>query len=333
MRTTFDKCQFSTCGLQSACPPSISSMWKEARWPDGKCRTLLAGARQWRRGALHSTGLRHRTLTYIFKHNGVHIAGLRRTKDNERKGLQSVRIAYFDPIGGASGDMAAACLIDAGADAQEIAGLLDTLGLPGFSVTAEKTVSWSFACTRFQVKMEHGGHQPRRTLRDITQIIGASGLPERTREHSIRVFHALADAEAHVHATTPEKIHFHEVGAVDSIVDIVAACLGLEMLGVQQVYVGPLPLSHGTVECEHGTIPIPGPAAAELLKDFRWRRVDVEGELVTPTAAALFNALGQDSTDMPMMRNTQTGFGVGQKDYGIPNVLRVMVGDAVADGQ
>lgn len=254
-----------------------------------------------------------------------------------------MRIAWFDPIGGASGDMIVASLVDAGAPFEEIRRGLEGLGLDGFTLEATRTVSHQIAACRFLVRTEeqshrhgahgghghaHAGHHPHRHLADIERIITSSTLSDCVRKNILAVFRALGEAEAKVHGTTVDRIHFHEVGAVDSIVDITAACLALELLGVEKLYVDPLPLSRGTVKCAHGEWPVPGPATTELLRGFRWRNTDIEGELVTPTAAAIFAALGCDSAGMPPYRLTATGYGAGTHDYGIPNVLRVCVGDS-----
>lgn len=263
-----------------------------------------------------------------------------------------MKIAFFDPIGGASGDMIVASLVDAGASVDEIRKGLEGLGLHGFSVEMARTVSHQIAASQFLVHtgMRHdraagqtghahshhpdddGGHHPHRNLADIERIISSGSLPPRVRQNAQAVFRALGEAEAKVHGTTVERIHFHEVGAVDSIVDITAACLALELLGVEKLYVGPLPLSRGTVKCAHGEWPVPGPATSELLRGFRWRNTDIEGELVTPTAAAIFAVLGDDSSRMPPFRLSATGYGAGANDYGIPNVLRVCLGDPVEPG-
>lgn len=250
-----------------------------------------------------------------------------------------MRVAYFDPIGGASGDMILASLVDAGLDVQKLQADLKKLGLEGYDVEAEKGVHRQIACTRFHVHVHHHhhhhdhehdsghGHQHGRHLAEIEQMIGGSELPEGVKENALKVFRLLGEAEAAVHGTTVEKIHFHEVGAVDSIVDIVGACLGFHMLGIERLYVGPLPLSRGTVKCAHGEWPVPGPATTKLLQGFRWRNTDIEGELVTPTAAAIFAALGEDSAALPPFTQSATGYGAGDSDFGVPNVLRVVMGD------
>ncbi len=254
-----------------------------------------------------------------------------------------MRIAWFEPIGGASGDMIVASLVDAGAPFEEIRRGLEGLGLEGFNTEVTRTISHQIAACRFLVRTEehshghddhgrhghaHSGHHPHRHLADIERIITSSTLSDRVRKNILSVFRALGEAEAKVHGTTVDRIHFHEVGAVDSIVDITAACLALELLGVEQLYVDPLPLSRGTVKCAHGEWPVPGPATTELLRGFRWRNTDIEGELVTPTAAAIFAALGRDSSGMPPYRLSATGYGAGTHDYGVPNVLRVCIGES-----
>lgn len=276
-----------------------------------------------------------------------------------------MRIAWFDPVGGASGDMIVASLLDAGLPRRYLEEQLDGLGLDGYHLEIFKTAPRQMASTRFIVhrdrspREDHHAHQPQkpehshshqnhqntpghqhrhsaasphshgRHLGDISEIINKSKLPDRVKQRALEVFHKLGEAEAKVHGTTLEEIHFHEVGAVDSIVDIVSACIGLEYFDIDTIITGPLPLSSGTVKCDHGEWPVPGPATMELLKDFQWRPTGIIGELVTPTAAAIFSALGQSAKQMPDAVFHHTGYGTGTHDYGIPNVLRVCIGTAV----
>lgn len=247
-------------------------------------------------------------------------------------------VAYFDPVGGASGDMIVASLLDAGASFAELE--RELAGLPvadEFEVAWEKVAPRHLASVRFHVRTQGNHHHtPQegrpdaphgRHLAQIEDIINTSTLKDGVKERACRVFRRLGEAEARVHNTTLDHIHFHEVGAVDSIVDIVGACVALDLLQVERVFVGPLPLSHGIVRCEHGEWPIPGPATMELLHGFRWRQTGIEGELVTPTAAAIFAALGRDAGAMGQVSFALSGFGAGKNDYGIPNVLRVCIGE------
>jgi uncharacterized protein (TIGR00299 family) protein len=172
----------------------------------------------------------------------------------------------------------------------------------------------------------HGRH-----LADIEAIYRDSDLPPRVRDQALAIFTRLAEAEAKVHGTTPDKIHFHEVGAVDAIVDITGACILLEMLGVETVCSAPLPMSRGFVDCQHGRMPLPAPATAELLLGLPTYPVAVRGELVTPTGAALVATLSEGRIgDPPAMVPSAVGYGAGKKDWGtpFPNLLRVFLGEA-----
>jgi hypothetical protein len=175
-------------------------------------------------------------------------------------------------------------------------------------------------------------HAPHRGLREIRALIEGSQLPASVKATSLRVFQRLAEAEAHVHGTTPDQVHFHEVGAMDAIIDIVGACLGLEMLGVTGVSVGPLPLGHGAVECAHGILPIPAPATVELLKGFPVAPGDEPFELVTPTGAALLTTWQTLETFPSGSRILKVGQGFGHRALkGRPNLLRAMLMEIGAD--
>jgi len=179
--------------------------------------------------------------------------------------------------------------------------------------------------TDVQVKIKHEHHH--RHLSDITRIIEESALAESVKQKATSIFRVLAEAEARVHGTTAESVHFHEVGAVDAIVDIVGACVGLHLLGVERVVVSPLPMGHGWVECQHGRIPLPAPATVEILKGAPVYSANVEGELVTPTGAAIVKTLAHSFGHMPQMRVQNTGYGAGNTEFPFPNLLRVFVGE------
>jgi hypothetical protein len=220
-------------------------------------------------------------------------------------------------------------LLDAGADLETIRGGLDSLGVSDFSVSAEKVVKKGVAATQFQVHVDPDAPMPHRHLHTIETLIEESNLPCVVKESAIAVFQRLGAAEAAVHGTTIEKVHFHEVGAVDSIVDIVAACHGLHLLGVEQVYSSALAVGFGTVQCAHGLMPVPAPATARLLQGLPTYGGAVEGEMVTPTGAALVAEKAVDFGPAPAMRVEAIGYGSGTRDHaGQPNVLRVLVGAA-----
>ena len=170
-----------------------------------------------------------------------------------------MRALYFDCFAGASGDMICGALIDAGADVDELKAQLASLGLNGYAITTERVKRSGIAATKFNVAIDEAA-QPHRHLKDIREIINRSALSELTKAHALRAFEMLADAEARVHATTRERVHFHEVGAVDSIIDTVGAMIGFELLGVERFFASALRVGHGTIKAAHGLMPVPAPA-------------------------------------------------------------------------
>ncbi|MHC4695722.1 MAG: nickel pincer cofactor biosynthesis protein LarC [Planctomycetota bacterium] len=245
-----------------------------------------------------------------------------------------MKIAYFDCFCGAGGDMIVASLLDAGADADALREGLTSLDVEGYALSIEKVNKQGFAATRFSVDLEDRTEQPHRCLEDIVRIIKASALTASVKDKAIHVFERLARAEAAVHGTTIDQIHFHEVGAVDAIVDIVGAILALELLDVQRVLCSPVPVGSGTVNCAHGTLPLPAPATAELLKGVPVAACDEAGELTTPTAAALLTTLADEFGAIPSMTIRAVGYGAGTREgKARPNVLRVMIGQAVGEGE
>ncbi len=242
-----------------------------------------------------------------------------------------MKLAYFDCFSGAGGDMIVAALLDAGADEATLRDGIAALNLSGYSLTIEKINKQGFAATRFLVELESSKKQPHRHLKDIVKIIEAANLSATVQQHSIRIFERLADAEAKVHGTTIDKVHFHEVGAVDAIIDIVGAVLAIDSLDVGQVICSPLPLGSGTVLCDHGVMPVPAPATAWLLKGVPVAESDEVGELVTPTAAAILTTLADRFGSMPSTTLSAIGYGAGTRDGQTrPNVLRVLLGQDVA---
>ena len=234
---------------------------------------------------------------------------------------------YFDCFSGISGDMSVGALIDAGADFHTIQEMLQSLDVPGFTVSIEKVVKAGITATQFKVHVDDHHPHPHRHLRHVVEIIQRGSLPDTVRADAIATFEILAEAEAAVHGTTIEKVHFHEVGAIDSIVDIVAAHYALHLLGVTKVYASALHVGYGTVKCAHGVMPVPAPATALLLKGVPTYGGNVEGELVTPTGAALIKQRAVSFGSAPQMTVETIGYGSGTKDIpGQANVLRAMVG-------
>jgi uncharacterized protein (TIGR00299 family) protein len=172
-------------------------------------------------------------------------------------------------------------------------------------------------------------HQPHRSISDIRKIIQDCSLPGKVKADSLMVFQRLAEAEGKVHGVSPDLVHFHEVGAVDSILDIVGTCLALFLLKIERIKCSPLPPGKGYARCRHGLLPVPAPATAELLKGVPLSELDVYGELVTPTGAAIVTSLAGSFGHMPEMVVETVGYGLGRTDPGIPNFLRVFIGDGI----
>ena len=239
-----------------------------------------------------------------------------------------MKVVYFDCPSGASGDMILGALIDAGASLEALRAELGKLGLPGFTLQAREVQRGAFRATKADVVLDTAIRHEHRQLRDILAILGASQLAPAVVAGAARIFTRLAQAEAQVHGTGVEEVHFHEVGAVDAIVDVAGAVIGLHLLGAEGVHVSALPLGGGFVEGAHGRMPVPGPGAAELLRGFPVVDTGVRSELVTPTGAAILTTLAVGSGRMPTMIVDRIGYGAGTKDLpGTPNILRCFVGE------
>jgi hypothetical protein len=237
-----------------------------------------------------------------------------------------VRIAYFDCFSGISGDMTLAALVSAGWPAEELRALPARLGLQGVTVDVVETKRGPFVAT--QVNVEVAERQPHRHLEGIAKIINAAALDATVRDRALQVFTRLAEAEAEVHGSTVERVHFHEVGAADALVDVVGALEGLRALGVEEVYASPLRLGRGAVRSDHGLIPIPAPATSLLLRGAPVEMPDIEAELVTPTGAALITTLVRHWHEPPGFRLERVGVGAGRRDLKEqPNVLRLLLGE------
>ncbi|HEV2755201.1 MAG TPA: nickel pincer cofactor biosynthesis protein LarC [Actinomycetota bacterium] len=240
-----------------------------------------------------------------------------------------MRTLYVDCVSGAAGDMLLAALLDAGADGGAVRAALDSLGLPGVGIEVRDVRRGSLRAAKVDV-IAPGG-QERRGPREIEALLRSAPLDAGVRDLALATFDLLAKAEAVVHGIAPEEVHFHEVGAVDAIVDVVGCAAAVGSLAPDRVVVSPVPTGRGTAETEHGPIPVPAPAVLELLKG-----VPVEGrgehELVTPTGAALLRALAGEFGPIPPMTVWATGYGAGTRDTEAPNVLRVLVGEAAERG-
>ena len=242
-----------------------------------------------------------------------------------------MRIAYLDCSTGIAGDMTLAALIDAGADDGVIRAGIESLGLKGVQLKTETVVKGGFRST--YVKIEHPEQHAHRHLSDIHKILDrAEAMTDSQKSLAREIFLAVAQAEARVHGSTVDKVHFHEVGAIDSIVDIVGVAMGFDLLGIDQVYCSYVPTGSGKVRIDHGVCPVPTPGTAELLKGIPLADVPIEAELTTPTGAAIVKTLVDHfSKSLPAMTVEQVGYGAGTMDFpSRANILRLFVGTAIA---
>ena len=245
------------------------------------------------------------------------------------------RVAWFNCSAGVAGDMILASLVDAGADPMQIAEIMSGLALHDYALTFEPTQRAGVSSTRaIVVEHVHGDHHDHRAWRDIRSLLEESDLPERVRARALDVFAALAEVEGKIHGVSAEDVEFHEVGAVDSIVDIVGVCAALEVLDVEQIVCGPIGTGHGTIRTQHGELPNPSPAVVGLaaLRNVVLTGVDDQRELATPTGVAVMVALAESFGPMPAMSVSSRGFGAGTADIdGRANVVQVLVGEAPGD--
>ena len=242
-------------------------------------------------------------------------------------------LAYFDCFSGAAGDMIVGALLDAGASIDQVRRNLSLLDVSGYSVEAAKITKQGFAATQFTVHVEPGD-QPHRRLRDVLDILKAPALPDRIARQARSIFEKLAAAEAQAHGTDADSVHFHEVGAVDAIVDVVAAVTALDQLEVDRVVCSPICVGSGTVRTAHGELPVPAPGTAVLLKGVPVTGGEEPGELITPTGAAILTAVADTFGPLPSMTPHAVGYGAGQRESAHrPNVLRVMLGTVADDAE
>jgi uncharacterized protein (TIGR00299 family) protein len=238
-----------------------------------------------------------------------------------------MRVAYFDCFSGISGNMMLGALVDAGLEIEELRQELAKLKLTGYTIEASRVLKRHIAGTLVDVKTQEEGVE--RHLADILGIVERSDLSEEVKGTSGAIFTKLAEAEARVHGLDVENIHFHEVGGLDAIVDIVGSVVGLRNLDIEEVYSSPLHLGAGFVECAHGLLPVPAPATLELVKGVPTYGRDVKAELTTPTGAAIISTLTKGFGRAPAMNVEAIGYGAGHRDLPIPNLLRVSIGQAV----
>ncbi len=240
--------------------------------------------------------------------------------------IRQVRVCYLDCFSGIAGDMLLGALLDAGLDFEVLRTEIEKLGIDGLAMTSEKVRRGGLAATKVHVKATRD--HSHRSLSTIEQIIGNADLDDRIKQDSLRVFRRLGQVEAAAHGIPVERVHFHEVGAFDSIADIVGACAGLRTLGIERVHCSPINLGSGTVRAAHGTMPVPAPATARLVEGVPTYADGPDCELTTPTGAALAVTLSNSFGPPPAMRIRTGGYGAGTRELdGQANVLRVLVGD------
>lgn len=245
----------------------------------------------------------------------------------------NLKIAYFDCSAGISGDMCLGALVDAGVPLKKMEKGLKALPVKGYRLEGRKVKRAGIAATKVDVIIRQSAissQQPARRWKDIKKIIKDSSLPDGVKQKGLGVFKRLFEAEGRVHGNEYTRTHLHELGAVDCIVDIFGTLIGLNILGVERVYSSALNLGKGSAVTEHGRLPIPAPATAEILEGVPVYSSDVPFELTTPTGAAIMKELAQNYGDMPMMKIQHTGYGAGQKDIPrLPNTLRIFLGEHI----
>lgn len=237
-----------------------------------------------------------------------------------------MRIAYFDSFSGISGDMTLGALVDAGVDISLLRDELAKLPVTGYRLDANIVKRSSLRGVKVDVVVEES--QPARKYTDIVAMVEESDLDAGVRQQALEIFRRLGKAEAHLHNEPLETVHFHEVGAVDSIVDVVGAVIGLHALGIADVMASPINVGSGTVRTAHGLLPVPAPATLELIKGCPSYAGDIRMELTTPTGAAIVTTMASRFGPLPLMRVEHVGYGAGTRDFpSAPNLLRLIVGE------
>lgn len=240
-----------------------------------------------------------------------------------------MRTLYFDCFAGASGDMILGAMVAAGVDPDALRQQLSILNVEGFKIDFETVDRSGLSATYARVETVH--EHKHRHLSDIRRIIENSGVTDAAKELSIRIFTRLAEAEARVHNELVEKVHFHEVGALDAIVDVVGAAICFDLMKIDRFVSSPLHVGSGIIEMAHGRFPVPPPAVTELLRGVPFYSGEVKGELLTPTGAAIITTVCQEYGPIPRIKTDRTGYGAGTRQYeNFPNVLRVLVGETEA---
>jgi uncharacterized protein (TIGR00299 family) protein len=246
--------------------------------------------------------------------------------------VKSLRAAYFDCYSGISGDMILGALVDLGVDPGKIRKALKTLDLKGYKLKTSRVQRGLIAGTKVQVRLTKSSHHPARKYSDIKKLIADSDLSSTAKKNSLEIFKRIAQVEAAIHDTTMEKIHFHEIGAVDSIVDIVGGVVAIESLKLDKIYASPLNVGEGFVQCAHGCLPVPAPATLKLLQGIPVFSNGIKKELTTPTGAAMIGFYADKFGSLPAMKIVGDGYGAGDHIIAeMPNMLRVVLGEISAE--
>ena len=238
-----------------------------------------------------------------------------------------MKIAYFDCFSGISGDMTVGALLDAGLKIETLEKELKKLGLSGYQLEVNKVVKKGISATQFKVKIKEEGVE--RRFKDILTILEESKLDEEIKKETKKIFFNIAQAESKIHQKDIDRIHFHEIGGLDSVIDITSVVIGIKTLGIEEIYSSALPVGKGFVKCAHGVIPVPAPATLELLKNIPTYSGGIESEMITPTGAAIIGTLANSFGERPLMKIERIGYGAGEKEFSIPNLLRVSIGEKI----
>jgi len=238
-----------------------------------------------------------------------------------------MKIAYFDCFSGISGDMTVGALLDVGLKIETLEKELKKLGLSGYQLEVNKVVKKGISATQFKVKIKEEGVE--RRFKDILTILEKSKLDEEIKKETKKIVFKIAQAESKIHQKDIDKIHFHEIGGLDSIIDITSVVIGIKTLGIEEIYSSALPLGKGFVKCAHGVIPLPAPATLELLKNIPTYSGGIESEMTTPTGAAIIGTLAKSFGERPLMKIERIGYGAGEKEFSIPNLLRMSIGEKI----
>ncbi|MBI4379215.1 MAG: nickel pincer cofactor biosynthesis protein LarC [Nitrospinae bacterium] len=241
-----------------------------------------------------------------------------------------MKIAYFDCFSGISGDMILGAMVDAGIDIESIRGGLKSLDFAGYEISVSKVKRKGIAGTKVDIIIDEKKHVHHRDYKDIKGMIEKSGLSEIVKENSLKIFERIAEAEAKVHNTSIDNVHFHELGAVDTIIDVVGAALCINLLAPDKIIASPINTGRGMTKTEHGIFPVPAPATAEMLKGFPSFLSDTEFELATPTGVGIITTVAKGVYSTPVMKAQAIGYGAGSMEIPeSPNLLRVMIGETI----